>query len=143
VLDKHADKEARRFSQQARLSQARELRRLALETLVSAGTDDTAPMLLAILENDIEEANYQATVDLPIKLTDEESTHYSNAWKTYRERTTRLEKQRGQAFSMVRGQCMQVLLDKMKHDPDWQVTSESYDPLILFKLIEKTRSHPN
>jgi hypothetical protein len=138
VLAKHADKEARRLTQQARLSQARELRRLALETLVAAATDATAPMLLAILENEIEEAAYQATVDLPIKLTDEESTQYSNAWRTYRERSTRLEKQRGQAFSMIRGQCMQVLLDKMKHDPDWHLTSESYDPLMLFKLIEKT-----
>jgi hypothetical protein len=95
-------------------------------------------MSLAELENEIEEAEYQATLDLPIKLTDEESTQYSNEWRTYRERTTRLEKQRGQAFSMIRGQCMQVLLDKMKHDPDWTTASESYDPLILFKLVEKT-----
>jgi len=39
---------------------------------------------------------------------------------------------------MIRGQCMQVLLDKMKHDPDWATASESYDPLTLLRLIEKT-----
>jgi hypothetical protein len=39
---------------------------------------------------------------------------------------------------MIWGQCMQVLLDKMKHDLDWNSTSESYDPLTLLKLIEKT-----
>jgi hypothetical protein len=33
---------------------------------------------------------------------------------------------------------MQVLLDKMKHNPDWTPTNESYDPLTLLKLIEKT-----
>ena len=33
---------------------------------------------------------------------------------------------------------MQVLLDKMKHDPDWTKTSESYSPLALLQLIEKT-----
>jgi hypothetical protein len=33
---------------------------------------------------------------------------------------------------------MQVLLDKMKHDPDWSSASESYDPLTLLRLIEKT-----
>jgi hypothetical protein len=33
---------------------------------------------------------------------------------------------------------MQVLLDKMKRDPDWSKPSESYDPLTLMKLIEKT-----
>jgi hypothetical protein len=138
VLEKHADKETRRITQQARLSRARQLERSALRTAVGVGTDLTAPRMLAVLENEIEESEYQATLDLPIKLTDEESTHYSNEWRTYRERTTRLEKQRGQAFSMIRGQCMQVLLDKMKHDPDWITTSESYDPLTLFKLIEKT-----
>ena len=33
---------------------------------------------------------------------------------------------------------MQVLLDKMKHDADWDTTSQSYDPLTLYRLIEKT-----
>ena len=33
---------------------------------------------------------------------------------------------------------MQVLLDKMKHDPDWEATSESFDPLTLTRLTEKT-----
>ena len=138
VLDKHADKEARRLTQQARLIRARELRRTSLETLVTAGTNPAAPMSLAELENEIEEAQYQATLDLPIKLNDEESTQYSNEWRTHRERTSRLEKQRDLAFSVIQGQCMQVLLDKMKHDPDWTTASESYDPLTLFKLIEKT-----
>ena len=32
-------------------------------------------------------------------------------------------KQQGQAFSMVRGKCMQVLLEKMKYDPDWEKAS--------------------
>ena len=38
---------------------------------------------------------------------------------------------------MIRGQCMQVLLDKMKYDPDWAAVSTSYDPLLLISLIEK------
>ena len=73
-----------------------------------------------------------------MKLDDSEATSYHNEWRTYRERTTRLEKQRGQAFSMIQGQCMQVLLDKMKHDIDWIPASTSYNPLTLFALIEKT-----
>ena len=32
---------------------------------------------------------------------------------------------------------MQVLLDQMKHDPYWENTSESYDPLTLLNIIEK------
>ncbi len=39
---------------------------------------------------------------------------------------------------MIRGQCMQVLPDKMKHDSDWPQASESCDPLTLLRLIEKT-----
>jgi hypothetical protein len=82
-------------------------------------------MELAVLENEIEEATFQEDQEIPIKLTDLEDVHYKNEWRTYRERSVRLEKQRGQAFSMIRGQCMQVLLDKMKHDPDWARTSEA------------------
>ena len=58
-----------------------------------------------------------------------------NEWWKYHERNLLLENQRGQALSMIRGQLMQVLLDKMKHDPDWYNTSESYNPLTLLKLI--------
>ena len=53
-------------------------------------------------------------------------------------RNLALQKQRGQAYSMIRGQCMQVLLDKMKHDIDWDATSKSNDPLLLIQLIKKT-----
>ena len=39
---------------------------------------------------------------------------------------------------MIRGQCMQALLDKMKHDANWATASISYNPLNLFALIENT-----
>jgi hypothetical protein len=90
--------------------------RLALLAVVATGTDITAPMQLAVLENEIEEAAYQLSVPLSMQLDDSEATSYHNKWRTYRERTTRLEKQRGQAFSRIRGQCIQVLLNKMKHE---------------------------
>jgi hypothetical protein len=66
-----------------------------------------APLsLLAVLLNEIEEAEYQATVEVPIKLNETEKTEHDIAWRAYSERNTRLETQRGQAFSMIRGQCM-------------------------------------
>jgi hypothetical protein len=80
-----------------------------------------------------------ASTNLPIKLSEEERTEHDNNWpRTYPERNSQLEKQRGQAFTMIQGQCMQVLLDKMKHNPDWSTASESYNPLIISRLIEKT-----
>jgi hypothetical protein len=108
VLDKHAIKETRHRAKQARLHTARSLQLIQLQAAVVTATDPEAPMLLALLENDIEEATYQATLPLPIKLEDEESTQHQSEWRTYRERQSRLDKQRGQAFSMIRGQCMQV-----------------------------------
>jgi hypothetical protein len=138
VLNKHAEREARRQTQNLRLGLARQVQKTALEQEVIDAIDPEAPMKLAILDNQIEEAAYEMGIELPIKLNELESTVNHNEWRTYRERTTRLDKQRGQAFSMIRGQCMQVLLDKMKHDSDWIPASESYDPLTLMRLIEKT-----
>ena len=39
---------------------------------------------------------------------------------------------------MVRGQCTYILTDMMKHDPDWDTASMSYNPLKFMALIEKT-----
>jgi hypothetical protein len=137
VLKKHEDSVLCNQTQQQQLQTARLSQQNALLLSVRSGDLD-APMKLAILENEIEEATYQETIELPIKMDDIEKTHQDNEWRTYHKRKSRLEKQRGQAFSMIRGQCMQVLLDKMKHDLDWTSTSKSYDPLTLLKLIEKT-----
>ena len=47
---------------------------------------------------------------------------HENRWRTYRERNSQLDKQRGQALSIIKGQCMQVLLDNMRHDTYWDNT---------------------
>jgi hypothetical protein len=140
VLDKHAERVTRHNNQEQHLAKARLQPRRKFWSQQSAvkEKDAEAPMQLAILENKIEESAYQASIELPIAMNETEKTEHSNDWRTYRERNSRLETQRGQAFSMIRGQCMQVLLDKMKHDTDWTSASESYDPLTLLRLIEKT-----
>ena len=70
------------------------------------------------------EADYKSQHILPIVLDDDVKVEHENEWRTYHERKSVLEKQRGQSFSMIRGQCMQVILDQIKHDPDWYNTSE-------------------
>ena len=95
-------------------------------------------MGLAIFINDIDEAAYQATANPAINLNDNEKTQYGNEWRTHRERVDRLEKQRVQAFPMVIVQCTQILVDKMKHDPDLYTASTSYDLLKFMALIENT-----
>jgi hypothetical protein len=39
---------------------------------------------------------------------------------------------------LIQGQCTQLLQDKMKQDTEWAVVSTSYDPLTLYRLIDRT-----
>ena len=71
-------------------------------------------------------------------MTDSEKTQSSNEWRTYRERNAQLTKHRGQGFLLILGQCTQLLQDKMKQDTEWNVVRTSYEPLSLYRLIEKT-----
>jgi hypothetical protein len=81
--------------------------------------------------------NIKLADEIEMKLTDNEKTAHSNAWRTHQEMTESLKKSRGKIYSLLHGQCTQVLVDKMKQDTDWVTISESYDPSLLFKLIEK------
>ena len=91
---------------------------------------------LDIINNEIVEAEYKCHHILPIVLEGDIKVENDSKWQTYCKSIAQLEKQRRQSFSIIIGQCMKVLLDKMKHDLDWYTTSESYDPLTLIKLIE-------
>jgi hypothetical protein len=72
-----------------------------------------------------------------MKLMKDKKIPHSNAWRTYRETTESLKKSRGKVYSLLLGQCTQVLIDKMKQDADWVAISKAFDPILLFKLIEK------
>ena len=61
---------------------------------------------------------------------------FSNSWRTYGDRQIAWIGAKAR-YSLVLDQCTMVLLDKMKQDADWQVVSDSYNPLKLLKLIEK------
>ena len=111
---------------------------IILEAAVIAGIDYTAPMKLAILENKSAQGDYKTNVDVHIIMTDSEKTQSSNEWQTYRERNVQLTKHRGQGFSLILGQCTQLLQDKTNQDKEWNMVRTSYDPLTLYQLIEKT-----
>jgi hypothetical protein len=95
-------------------------------------------MKLAILNNAIAEGAFQQNEEVPIKTLDPKKMQYSNEWRSYQERNSQLLKHRGQAFSLILGQCTQLLQDKMKQNIDWTVVSTSYDPLTLYQVIKKT-----
>jgi hypothetical protein len=52
------------------------------------------------------------------------------------ESSNSLNESRGKIYSLLLGQCTQVLVDKMKQDTDWMATSGSFDPISLLKLIK-------
>lgn len=117
ILDKHREEEARRIVHHDRVMKAKNIKAKQLTKLATDGDGDAA-IALAELENEIDEAVYKISTPLPIILTGEAKADYDAEWRMYRETAMKLKTQRGQAFHLIRGQCMQVLIDKMKHDPD-------------------------
>jgi hypothetical protein len=123
---------------QLNIQQARKAQETILKSAVQTGTDMDAPMRLAILQHEIAQGEFAASIEVPVILTESEKTQFSNDWRTFLERNTNLIKHRGQDFSLIQGQCTQFLQDKMKQDTDWNTVIISYDPLTLYRLIERT-----
>jgi hypothetical protein len=72
-----------------------------------------------------------------MKLTEGKKMLHSKAWRTHCELTDGLKKSHGKIYSLLLGKCTQVLIDKMKQDRDWGTVSDLFDPIALFKLVEK------
>jgi hypothetical protein len=123
---------------QLNIQRARQAQETILKASVLAGIDMDTPMELAIIQNEIDQGKLAANIEVPVKLNNSEKTQFSNYWCTFRERNANLIKHRGQAFSLIQGQCTQLLQDKMEQDTDWNIVSKSYDPLTLYQLIERT-----
>ena len=138
VLDRQAKAESHRKMQHENLQKARAETVVMLEDIVKDGKDPEAKIKLATLVNLINEDDFKFEVPLPIVLVGEDKARWETKWRIYKDKVSSLAKHRGMAYSMVRGQCMQVLLDKMKHDSDWIKTSVSSNPLLLMSMIEKT-----
>ncbi len=93
-------------------------------------------MELAKLNQDIAQADFEAAQDVPIELNDQEQIDYSKECRNHSRRISILETHQGQAYSLIFGQCTQLLQDKMKQDESWTTVTTSYDPLELYRLIE-------
>jgi hypothetical protein len=89
------------------------------------------------VDNEIAKGDIKLNDEVEMRLTDDEKISHSNTSHTHRETTESLKKSRGKVYSLLLGQCTQVLVDKMKQNADWVTISESVDPSLLFKLIEK------
>jgi hypothetical protein len=72
-----------------------------------------------------------------MKLTEDKKMLHSNTWCTHREIIDGPKKSHGKIYSLLLGQSTQVLIDKVKQDANWGMVSDLFDPIALFRLIEK------
>ena len=119
------------------MSTARLLSRTSLEAEIAlAPGDRSLVMELAKLNQDIAQVDFEMAQGVPIKLNDQEQINYSNECQNHSRRISTLETHQGQAYSLILGQCTQLLQDKMKQDASWTTVSASYNPLMLYRLIK-------
>jgi hypothetical protein len=90
VLLKHSLIETMIRNGQMNIQRARKAQETIQETAVQEGLDMKAPMKLALLQNDISQGEFSANIEVPILLNDSQKTHFSNEWRTYRERNANL-----------------------------------------------------
>lgn len=81
--------------------------------------------------------DYKISQPIEVQLTKQEKNEYCNETKAYTDRLNKLEVHHGQVYSLILGQCTQLLQDKMKQESLWSVVSGSYKPLQLYTLLEK------
>jgi Reverse transcriptase (RNA-dependent DNA polymerase) len=136
VERRHVASEATRKARLERLRNALAKVAVGLEEK-AAGGDVEAGVDLAVKLNEIEALEEQIAKDLPIVLEGDEKAEWEANWKIYRSKVEALQKHRGQAFSMIKGQCTQALLEQMKCDTDYTTIIASNDPLRLKTLIER------
>jgi hypothetical protein len=105
VMARHTIREQMIRHGQANLQQVCLAQQFIIEIAVNAGVNPEAPMRLAILNNVIAEGDFKQNVEFSIEMSDSEKTQCNNEWRSYRERNTQLLKHRGQAFSLILGQC--------------------------------------
>ena len=92
----------------------------------------------AVLENKIEDAQDEIEGKFPLKLEGDDKTKWQSQWKIYSTKVDTLDKHRGQAFSLLLGQCTEMLVDHMEFQSSYAAVKMSQDPLQLLNLIEQT-----
>ena len=108
-----------------------------LTEIVDLGIDTDAPVKLAKLQNEIQLTRDGLTKPLKLILDQQDNQEFVNRTKAYSTQIKELKEKNGKVFSLIMGQCTQLLKDQMTHDPEWTKVNLSLDPLDLYKLIEK------
>ncbi len=105
--------------------------------IISTSTNHGLLKELCKMDDQSAKGDIELKDEVKMKLTNDEKTAHSNAWRSHRESGDSLKKSRGKIYSLLLGKCTQVLVDKIKQDTDWVKISGSFNPTLLFKPIEK------
>jgi len=133
IVNRNQQRQAIIIQGQTNMQTARHAKLAALQN-----TANPDPMEIASLTNEIAMAELEMNQPVAMELTSDKKTAYDSEWRTYRNKKDQLEKNRGQAYSLILGQCTQLLQDRMQQDGDWNTVKTSSDPLQLYALIKKT-----
>jgi len=91
----------------------------AIEAEIQVESSRTLLRELREVDDQIAKCKIELSDEVEMKLTEDEKIAHSNAWRTHREASESLKKSRGKIYSLLLGQCTQVLIDKMKQDSNW------------------------
>ncbi len=119
ILVRHAERvKATRERIELRLKSLR-AEKMAIEAkIISAPTYCGLLKKLCKVDDRIAKGDIELKDEVKMKLTNDEKTAHINAWRSHRESSNSLKKSRGKIYSLLLGQCTQVLVDKMKQDTD-------------------------
>jgi hypothetical protein len=138
ILVRHAERvKATRERIELRLKSLRAEKMAIKAEIISAPTNCGLLKELCEVDDQIAKGDIEVKDEVKMKLTNNEKTAHSNEWHSHRKLSNSLKKSRGKIYSLLLGQCTQVLVDKMKQNTDWVKISGLFDPTLLFKLIEK------
>jgi hypothetical protein len=138
ILVRHAERvKATRERIKLRLKSLRAEKMAIKAKIISAPTNCGLLKKLCEVDDQIAKGDIELKDEVEMKLTDDEKTAHSNVWRSHHKSSDSLKKSRGKIYSLLLGQCNQVLVDKIKQDADWVKISGLFDPTHLFKLIKK------
>ena len=87
--------------------------------------------------NNIGKTHIELMDEGKMELTNNERTAHNKAWGTHCKSSKSLKKSRGKVYSLLLGQCAQVLVVKMNQDTYWVTTGTLSDPSLLSKHTKK------
>jgi hypothetical protein len=137
IFDRHAERvKATRDRLNLNLMSSKTEKAAIAEEIKADSTNRALLKEMREIDEDIAKGEIDLKDEVNMKLTEDEKTSHSNAWRSHRKSSDSLKKSRGKIHSLLLGQCTQVLVNKMKQDTEWVTISGSFDPISLFKLIK-------